>query len=63
MSFFAALECLKDNVMILRVLRLIKIILILSNQMIWIEEIVIQIEKFKFSRYAFLISVGKIMEG
>ena len=31
MSFLAALECLKDNVMILRVLRLIKIIPILSN--------------------------------
>ena len=50
MSFLAALECLKDNVMILRVLRLIKIILILSNLKIRMDGIITKIEEFAFSR-------------
>ena len=49
----AALECLKDNVMILRVLRLIKIILILSNLKIRMDGIITKIEEFAFSRYTF----------
>lgn len=49
MSFLAALECLKDNVMILRGLRLIKIILILSNLKIRMDGIIVQIEKITFS--------------
>ena len=53
MSFLAALECLKDNVMILRVLRLIKIILILSNLKIRMDGIITKIEEFAFSRYTF----------
>lgn len=53
MSFLDALECLKDNVMILRVLRLIKIILILSNLKIRMDGIITKIEEFAFSRYTF----------
>ena len=53
MSFFAVLECLKDNVMILRVLRLIKIIPILSNLKIRMDGIITKIEEFAFSRYTF----------
>ena len=53
MSFLAALECLKDNVMILRVLRLIKIIPILSNLKIRMDGIITKIEEFAFSRYTF----------
>lgn len=49
MSFLAALECLKDNVMILRGLRLIKIISILSNLKIRMDGIIVQIEKITFS--------------
>ena len=49
MSFLAALECLKDNVMILRGLRLIKIIPILSNLKIRMDGIIVQIEKITFS--------------
>lgn len=45
----AALECLKDNVMILRGLRLIKIIPILSNLKIRMDGIIVQIEKITFS--------------
>ena len=51
--FLAALECLKDNVMILRVLRLIKIIPILSNLKIRMDGIITKIEEFAFSRYTF----------
>lgn len=58
----AALECLKDNVMILRGLRLIKIIPILSNLKIRMDGIIVQIEKITFSGYTFLKSVGKMME-
>ena len=53
MSFFAVLECLKDNVMILRVLRLIKSIPILSNLKIRMDGIITKIEEFAFSRYTF----------
>lgn len=49
MSFLATLECLKDNVMILRGLRLIKIIPILSNLKIRMDGIIVQIEKITFS--------------
>ena len=49
MSFLAALECLKDNVMILRGLRLIKIIPILSNLKIRMDGIIVQIEKITLS--------------
>ena len=45
----AALECLKDNVMILRGLRFIKIIPILSNLKIRMDGIIVQIEKITFS--------------
>lgn len=53
MSFLATLECLKDNVMILRVLRLIKSISILSNLKIRMDGIITKIEEFAFSRYTF----------
>lgn len=53
MSFLAALECLKDNVMILRGLRLIKITPILSNLKIRMDGIITKIEEFAFSRYTF----------
>lgn len=52
MSFLVALECSKDNVMILRGLRLIKIIPILSNlkiRMDGMDGIIVQIEKITFS--------------
>ena len=44
MSFLAILECLKDSVMILRVLRLIKSIPILSNLKIRMDGIITKIE-------------------
>ena len=53
MSFLATLERLKDNVMILRVLRLIIIIPILSNLKIRMDGIITKIEEFVFSRYTF----------
>lgn len=48
--------------MILRGLRLIKIIPILSNLKIRMDGIIVQIEKITFSGYTFLKSVGKMME-
>ena len=53
MSFLVVLECSKDKVMILRVLRLIKIIPILSNLKIRMDGIITKIEEFVFSRYTF----------
>lgn len=54
MSFLVALECSKDNVMILRGLRLIKIIPILSNLKIRMDGIIVQIEKSRFRDTLFL---------
>lgn len=56
----AALECLKDNVMILRVLRLIKSIPILSNLKIRMDGIITKIEEFVFQDILFVTDSGKL---
>ena len=54
MSFLVVLECPKDKVMKLKVLRLIRIISILSNLEIRMDGMIVQIEKSRFRDTLFL---------